>query len=50
MAGCYKVKPVKDGYVIERPDGSHVDNHVWKHKRHAEKRLEIMDALGYTKC
>ncbi len=44
----YFVKPVKKGWVIERPDGSYVNDNVFKDKVSATKHLKTLVALGYA--
>ena len=48
MLAKYKIKPVKGGWIIERPDGSAVDDFVFKDKFKAERRLEIIIAMGWS--
>jgi len=45
----YKIKPYKKGYVIERPNGTHVNELIFKDKGKAEAYLQRLRDFRYCK-
>jgi len=45
----YKTKPVKGGYVIEKPNKEIIDDYIFKFEWQAVKRLKIIKAMGWCK-
>lgn len=49
IRGCYTVMAHKKGWVIKRPDGTFVNDNVFKTKVSATTHLKTLIALNYTK-
>jgi len=47
--GKYLIKPVKKGFVIERPNGTHVNEWIFKDKGKAEAYLQRLRDFRYCK-
>lgn len=41
----YEIKEIEGKWVIVRPNGKHVNECLWKERKHAEKHLEMLLAM-----